>query len=542
MNAALPEHDLVAVLRPGRTFLFRNRATASQVILKRVSAGASGRLVLLGPLASRWGLVSPEGVPHLVRPFVAGRTLTELLGEGPLAADRVAALVRAFAAALSPLHSRGIAHGELHPNNVIETEGGRIVLVDGLEPFCGAADAGDPQAALEALYAAPEVVRGAHATPRADVWSLGVMTHRLLAGAHPFEASDFAATMARILYEAPLGIAVARPDLPAALAAAVDRAHTRSPRARLRTAMAFAEALGEPPLSLVAAESPPALEAGVASASNATPAPAPAPALGAPPATASAALARGRGWLVGATFVNAWRAGRERLRAAPVGPRVALVAAPVLAIALLWLGGEDPLVREVRQLLAAGELPRAADVLDRAAAQRPTDPAVEKLRGDLACARGHGRECLRRYRAAIEARPGLKDDPLVRENVLALLGREDVRALAVRLATWVDGVDELLLERTRSDRYWTRWNAVRALEARGEAERIDYADVYARDLLHGGSCATRRAAAAKLAELRDPRTLPALEQARASAGAFDWFCTGDTIGRAIASVRSRDEG
>jgi eukaryotic-like serine/threonine-protein kinase len=540
MNAALPEHDLVAVLRPGRTFLFRNRSTASQVILKRVSAGARGRLVLLGPLASRWGLVSPDGVPHLVRPFVAGRTLTELLGEGPLAADRVAALVRAFAAALSPLHSRGIAHGELHPNNVIETEDGRIVLVDGVEPFCGAADAGDPQAALEALYAAPEVVRGAHATPRADVWSLGVMTHRLLAGAHPFEASDFAATMARILYEAPLAVAVARPDLPAALAAAVDRAHARSPRARPRTAMAFAEALGEPPPSLVAGESRPARVAasGIASPSNATPA----PALGAAPATAPATLARGRDWLVGATFGNAWRAGRERLRAAPVGPRVALVAAPVLAIALLWLGGEDPLVREVRQLLAAGELPRAADVLDRAAAQRPSDPGVEKLRGDLACARGQGRECLRRYRAALEARPGLKDDPLVRENVLALLGREDDRALAVRLATWVDGVDEPLLERTRSDRYWTRWNAVRALEARGEAERIDYGDVYARDLLHGGSCATRRAAAAKLAELRDPRTLPALEQARASAGAFDWFCTGDTIGRAIAAVRSRDEG
>jgi eukaryotic-like serine/threonine-protein kinase len=531
MNAALPEHDLVAVLRPGRTFLLRNRATGTEVIVKRVAAGASRRLALLGPLASRWGLVALGSGPHLVRPFVVGRTLTELLSEGPMPADRVTGIVRAVAVALSPLHARGVAHGELHPSNVIETEDRRIVLVDGLEPFCGAADAGDPHAALEATYAAPEVVRGARATPRADVWALGVMTRRLLAGVHPFEAGELAATLSRILYDAPLGVAVARPDLPATFAAAVDRAHARSPRARYRTVADFAAAV-EPQAAPGLVEPMPA--GGTAPGSGPGSRDQAEPAL---PVAAQATFAEGPGR---SSLVSGWSAARERLREAAVGPRLALLAAPVLAVALLCLGGEDPLVREVRQLLAARELPRAAAALDRAAAQRPDDPAVEKLRGDLACARGQSRECLRRYRAALERRPGLSGDPVVRENVLALLGREDDRALAVRLATRVEGVDDLLLERTRSDRYWTRWNAVRALEARGEAERIDYADVYSRDLLHGGSCATRRAAAAKLAELRDPRSLPALEQARDDAGAFDWFCTGDTIGRAIAAVRSHE--
>lgn len=496
MSAALPDHDVVAVLRPGRTVLLRNRATERLVVAKRLPARAEKRLGALGPLACGWGIVTRGGVPHLVRPYVTGRPLAELLRDGPLSEARAVPIARALAGALAPLHARGIAHGELHPGNVILSDDGAVTILDGLEPFCGVAEPGDPYAAAEAAHAAPEVVRGARPTPRADVWTIGLLVHRLLTGAHPLEGGDPATTAARILYETPLGTGLARPDLPPTLAAAVDRALSRSPRARFRSAAAFAAALGGPALE-------------------------PRPALAGE--TPRRALARG-----------------NALRVAAAAPRLALFAAPVIAIALLWLGGDDPLAREVGELLEARDVSRAAEVLDRAAAQRPGDPRVEKLRGDLACARGRSGECLRRYRAALEAKPALAEDPVLRENVLALLAREDDRALAVRLATRIEGVDGVLLERTRSDRYWTRWNAVRALEARGQAERIDYAEVYASDLLHGGSCATRRAAAAKLAELRDPRTLPALEQARKDAGPFGWFCTGDTIGRAIAAVRSRD--
>ncbi|HYG69109.1 MAG TPA: protein kinase, partial [Anaeromyxobacteraceae bacterium] len=247
MSPTLPGYDLVAELRPGRTALLRDRGTGRRVVCKRLlpdARAAERRLVALGPLASGWALAACDGAPCLVRPFLAGRSLAERLRDGPAprAEGDVARVVLALASILAPLHARGIAHGELHPGNVVETEDGRLALVDGVEPFRGAPE-GDALAAAEAAWAAPEVIRGAASSPASDVWSLGVLARQLLSGAHPFEAGEPAATVARILYDAPLGIALARPELAPAFAAALDRATARRPRRRLRSAVALAEAL-----------------------------------------------------------------------------------------------------------------------------------------------------------------------------------------------------------------------------------------------------------------------------------------------------------
>jgi hypothetical protein len=151
---------------------------------------------------------------------------------------------------------------------------------------------------------------------------------------------------------------------------------------------------------------------------------------------------------------------------------------PLLAIAVGFGVGQGPtLAREVAAALERGDLPAARRSLDQAARERPGDPLVEKLRGDLACARGAPAECVRRYRIAIAARPDLRGDPALRGNARALLGP-------------------------------------------------------------GQSCGTRRAAAQLLGELRDREALPALEAARRSGGIFAALCTGDTIERAIAATRA----
>lgn len=226
-------------------------------------------------------------------------------------------------------------------------------------------------------------------------------------------------------------------------------------------------------------------------------------------------------------------------RRVPPSPlhRAALAAVPLLALTFALLPRSDAaLAGEVERDLARGDLAGARAALD--AAPRAADRAlVEKLRGDVACARGDGEGCLARYRAALAARPGLGSDARLRANVLRLLGREG--SAAVRVAALVPGIDGELGARTRSDDAAVRWGAVRALEQRGEADRIDYADVYARDLEGDTSCAEKRAAAAKLAELRDPRVLPRLEAAgRREGGLLGFFCAGDAVRRAIAATRA----
>jgi hypothetical protein len=149
----------------------------------------------------------------------------------------------------------------------------------------------------------------------------------------------------------------------------------------------------------------------------------------------------------------------------------------VLGLALLLLPlGERGLERDVEALLTRGEHAEARRLLDQAARERPGDPIIEKLRGDVACARRAPGECLRRYRVALAARPSLRADAALRANVRGLVGRQ-----------------------------------------------------------HG--CETRRAAAALLGQLRDTDALPALEEARRSGGLFAFLCTGDAFERAITATR-----
>jgi eukaryotic-like serine/threonine-protein kinase len=128
-------------------------------------------------------------------------------------------------------------------------------------------------------------------------------------------------------------------------------------------------------------------------------------------------------------------------------------------------------------MVARGDLPAARQRLDASAKVRPGDPVVEKLRGDVACARGEPAECMRRYRVALAKRPELREDPLLRANARRLLRP-------------------------------------------------------------GEACGTRRAAANLVGELRDPEALPALEEARRSAGILAYFCAGDSIDRAIGATRA----
>lgn len=115
------------------------------------------------------------------------RTRTLTLGE-------TACVVVAVASALRASHARGIVHRDLKPANVFLAEGERVVVLDfgiaKLLPEWGAHTkitrtgtvVGTPR------YVAPEQIYGEPADARADVWSLGALLFRALAGRTPVEA------------------------------------------------------------------------------------------------------------------------------------------------------------------------------------------------------------------------------------------------------------------------------------------------------------------------------------------------------------------
>src|SRR5262249_51363217 len=73
---------------------------------------------------------SSLGAPMIVMEYVAGRSLSQLLGEGPLAPEQAAVLGRPIALGMAAAHAQGVVHGDLKPANILVTPAGTAKIVD----------------------------------------------------------------------------------------------------------------------------------------------------------------------------------------------------------------------------------------------------------------------------------------------------------------------------------------------------------------------------------------------------------------------------
>jgi serine/threonine-protein kinase len=210
--------------------------------------------------------VAPEldGVPFLVMEWLRGHDLEELVVErGRLSPQDVVLYLRHTARALDKAHALGVVHRDLKPENLFLTqrEDGTpcLKILDfGIAKLTGA----DAEGRLKAtgtgqifgtpLYMSPEQMKGEtdRISPATDVWALGIIAHRLLAGAEPWTATTLTALVAQIAYE-PLPVPSERGlGLPRAFDGWFARCCAREPSARFASAgeavAALARALGLP--------------------------------------------------------------------------------------------------------------------------------------------------------------------------------------------------------------------------------------------------------------------------------------------------------
>lgn len=105
-------------------------------------------------------------------------------------------IVRTVASALSFIHSQGVVHCDVKPENVVVGPGGRSYLVD----FAGARWRRDwlrfwervPKEASPS-YISPEQIRGKRPGFASDVYSFGSMVFEVLAGRAPFTGTSLKA-------------------------------------------------------------------------------------------------------------------------------------------------------------------------------------------------------------------------------------------------------------------------------------------------------------------------------------------------------------
>jgi predicted Ser/Thr protein kinase len=180
--------------------------------------------------------------------YVQGRSLGDLLRT----ADRMdlktcLRLVEQIASALEYGHRRGITHGNLKAANVlVDPEGWARVADFGLSSAFGTVPRRQPELSIEENFGhiAPERF-GAEGVvgPASDQYALAVLTFACLARRPPFVGETLDEIMVHHL-EGPVPLlAESRPDLPAAVSAALARAMKREPADRFPGVLDLATAL-----------------------------------------------------------------------------------------------------------------------------------------------------------------------------------------------------------------------------------------------------------------------------------------------------------
>jgi serine/threonine protein kinase len=124
--------------------------------------------------------------------YIDGEDLASLLRRiGRLPPDKAAAVVRDIAAGLAAAHDRGIVHRDLKPANVMIDGEGRARITDfGLAAAIGDAASRGEMAGTPA-YMAPEQIAGGEATPRSDIYALGLIAFEMFRGRRFFDGATF---------------------------------------------------------------------------------------------------------------------------------------------------------------------------------------------------------------------------------------------------------------------------------------------------------------------------------------------------------------
>ncbi len=139
-------------------------------------------------------------VPCMVMEWLAGETLADrLVDERLIDPDEGVAVACQMASALTAAHRAGVVHRDLKPDNVFLVYGGgedggiRVVLTDFGVARAAKRRKDESLTASNVIlgtpeYLAPELLDLEDATPRSDLYTMGLVMFEMLTGKPPFEA------------------------------------------------------------------------------------------------------------------------------------------------------------------------------------------------------------------------------------------------------------------------------------------------------------------------------------------------------------------
>jgi len=162
----------------------RRRFQRERHVLARLEHPRIARLLDAG--------ITDDGIPFLVMEYVDGEPIDNWCQSRRLTVDRIVRLLLQVCDAVSYAHGRLVLHRDIKPTNVFITSNGRVKLLD----FSIAALLEDSPPDQDGItrsgafpctpaYASPEQLRGETVTVASDVYGIGALAYRLLAGRPP---------------------------------------------------------------------------------------------------------------------------------------------------------------------------------------------------------------------------------------------------------------------------------------------------------------------------------------------------------------------
>ena len=200
--------------------------------------------------------ISQDGeVPFIVAECVDGRDIGKLLAGhrgGTLNEKFARRMAAQLLRALSYAHRRGVIHRDVKPSNILVTAGGVVKVADfGIARIVEEEDGpevGKPGEIVgSARYMSPEQLMGKEATPRSDVYSVGVLLYHCLTGRPPF-SGDVRALAQQHIHEDPTPPRKLNPKISPQVEAVILKALAKDPNYRYPSAVAMLDAIDvEPP-------------------------------------------------------------------------------------------------------------------------------------------------------------------------------------------------------------------------------------------------------------------------------------------------------
>ena len=183
---------------------------------------------------------------YIAMEFLKGRDLTPYIKpDNLLPLAKVLSIFERVADALAYAHKNNVVHRDIKPANIMyELDSDTVKVTDfGIARITDSSRTKTGMVLGTPSYMSPEQLSGQKIEGRSDLFSLGVALYQMACGRLPFQGDSMAQLMFKIANEAHADIRTHKANLPACVAAVVNKALAKDPAARYHDGEQMAKAL-----------------------------------------------------------------------------------------------------------------------------------------------------------------------------------------------------------------------------------------------------------------------------------------------------------